>query len=126
MKNEMNNQAISRAMDEVRRIVSGADKHKSLNEAALYANLMSDQATLDFLVGKVEERSGLIRELMKLNAESGFTLLPQIPRDELGAFMAIGDLAARDPGAHELLGKIAEIDKARFMVTDASAGGLVQ
>ena len=116
MKAETNNQAVQKAMNEVERIAGGADKLKSLNEAALYANLMSDQATLDFLAGKVGERSALIRELMKLNTESGFTLLPELPRDELGAFMAIEDLAARNPGAHEILARIAELDKARFMI----------
>ena len=112
--------AIQDAERDIARIIGGDDKHKSLNESALYANLMSDDATLDFLAGKVEERSALIRELIRLDAESGFTLLPHIPRDELGAFMAIEDLAARNPGAHEILGKIAEIDKARFMIADTA------
>ena len=136
MENEVNKivkqgvkQDVKQAMQDVERIAGGRDKHSSLNEAALYSNLMSDNATLEFLAGKVEERSALIRELMKMNVESGFTLLPTIPRDELGAFMAIEHLAkhntvhntGQNTGAHEILGKIAEIDKARFMAGDPAS-----
>lgn len=124
MDNEVNKlvkQDVKQAMLDVERIAGGRDKHNSLNEAALYSNLMSDEVTLEFLAGKVEERSALIRELMKMNAESGFSLLPTIPRDELGAFMAIEHLATHSPGTHEILGKIAEIDKARFMAGDPAS-----
>lgn len=119
MKNTTKHQ--DKTSQELKRIIGGADKHKSLNEAALHANLMCDDSTAEFMAGKIEERSALIRELMKLNAESGFTLLPEIPRGELGAFMAIEEMASMNPGAHEILGKIAEIDKARFMVGDGGA-----
>lgn len=102
------------------RIAEGIGKHDSLANAALYANLMEDRNTVDFLAAKIRERSALIRKLMRLNAESGFMLLPHVPHDELGGFMAIERLAVSNPGAHEILGKIAEIDKARFLVGDAT------
>lgn len=102
--------------DELEKIAEGVGKHDSLADATLYATLMEDESTADFMIDRLEERSEMIRELMRLNAESGFVLLPQLPHDELGAFMAIEEMAISNPGAHEILGKIAEIDKARFLV----------
>lgn len=107
--------------DELEKLAEGIGKHDSLANAALYAVMREDGGTASFMTEKVEERSALIRELMKLNAESGFMLLPQLPHDDLGAFMAIEKLAASNPGAHEFLGRIAEIDKMRFMVGTQSA-----
>lgn len=96
-------------------VLSGNKKPDSLAEAGLYS-IFGDPDMIDLVTQKIEERSALIRELMEMNKKSGFMLLPQIPHDELGAFMAIEALAASNPEAHENLGKIAELDKLRFMV----------
>ena len=101
-------------------IARGVGKHDSLANAGLYS-LFSDLDMVDFLTEKIQERSRHIYELMKLNDESGHMLLPEIPHDRIGAFEAIEKLAVTNPGAHELLGKIAELDKLRFLVSDKAS-----
>lgn len=112
LKNDMASK--TRGLEEV---VSGARKHNSLADAALYAAVMEDKGTADFLSGQLEKRNQLIKRLVLLNAESGGSLLPGVPgENSLAAFMAIEDLAAKNPQIHPMLGQIDELDKTRFMV----------
>lgn len=120
-QNEQKHTEQVRKMDEKKlekllSLASGEGMHDSLSNAWLYAAISADLNMADFLAEKDGERCDCIRELRKLNVESGYMLLPEIPHDDLGAFMAIEKLAKTNPGAHELLGKIAELDKLRYMV----------
>lgn len=100
-------------------VVKDHDKHKSLADAALYA-AVKEPALSPFMTQKVEERTVLIQELIRLNTESGFMLLPQIPHEQVTAHKAIVDLAISNPDHHPILGKIAEIERVRFLVGNHS------
>lgn len=114
------NERLDRAMAELAKTASGADKHESLAKAAAYACVMENVTTATFLTEKVEERSALIHELMRLNAESGGTLLPGVPLDnELAAFLAIEALVNTNPGLHPILGQIAALEKLKYMVGES-------
>ena len=107
---------IQKATKAIADVIAGTRKHESLSQAVSYALLMESEDVANFLHDKLIERNRLINDLVRLNVESGGTLLPSVPTDsKLAAFMAIEELAKTNPGLHPILGQVAEMEKLKYM-----------
>lgn len=116
---------IGKAGRVISEVMGGARKHESLAQASSYALLLESQEVANLLHDKLMERNKLINELVALNVESAGALLPGVPVDsELAAFMAIEDLAKVSPDLHPILGRVAELEKLKYLVGGGSFGVL--
>lgn len=98
------------------KVIGGARRHESLSQAASYALLMESEQVANLLHDKLIERNLLVNKLLTLHIESDGTLLDGVPaQGGLTSFMAIEDLAKTNPSIHPILGKIAELEKLKYM-----------